>query len=85
MPFFAKNAQIVDVHGKRWNCDEIAKNFETLFVPYAKKNASYTIEDTLISSNDQLVALVLWKNALVASMERVWMHRNDRCSCAGQR
>src|SRR5882724_2375533 len=75
MPFFAKNAQVVDVHGKRWNCDEIAKNFETLFVPYAKKNASYTIEDTLISSNDQLVALVLWKNALLASMERVRMHR----------
>jgi hypothetical protein len=75
MPFFAKNAQVVDVHGKRWNCADIAKNFETLFVPYAKKNASYTIEDTLISSNDQLVALVLSKNALVASMERVWMHR----------
>jgi hypothetical protein len=75
MSFFSKNAQLVDVHGKRWNYEEIAKNFETLFVPYAKKNASYSIEETLISSNDQLVAIVLWKNALVASMERVWMHR----------
>jgi hypothetical protein len=75
LPSFAKNAQVVDVHGKRWNYEEITKNFETLFVPYAKKNASYTIEETLISSNDLLVAVVLWKNALVASMERVWMHR----------
>ena len=75
MPFFAKNAQIVDVHGKRWNYEEIAEHFEALFVSYAKKNASYIIEETLISSNDQLVAIVLWKNTLVASMERVWMHR----------
>ena len=65
----------MDVHGKRWNYEEIAKNFEALFVPYSKKNASYTIEETLVNSNDHLVAIVLWKNALVASMERVWMHR----------
>jgi len=75
MPFFAKSAQLADVHGKRWNYEEIAQHFAELFVPYAKKNASYIIEETLISSNNQLVALVLWKNALVASMERVWMHR----------
>ena len=37
MRFFAKNAQVVDVHGKRWTYDEISKNFEMLFVPYAKK------------------------------------------------
>ncbi len=75
MPSFAKNVQLVDVHGKRWNYKEIAENFSTLFVPYAKKNANYTIEETLVSSNDHLVAMVLWRNALVASMERVWMHR----------
>jgi hypothetical protein len=75
MPFFARKTQVVDVHGNLWNYEQIAKNFEMLFVPYAKKNASYTIEETLIASDNQLVALVLWKNALVASMERVWMHR----------
>lgn len=75
MSFFAKNAQIVDVHGRRWTYDEISRDFETLFVPYAKKNATYVIEETLIDSSDHLVAIVLWKNALVASMERVWMHR----------
>ena len=73
--FFADNAQIVDVHGRRWNYDEIAANSDQLFVPYAKKNASYVIEQTPVDSDTHLVAVVLWKNALVASMERVWMHR----------
>jgi hypothetical protein len=75
MSFFAKNAQIVDVYGRRWTYDEISRNFATLFVPYAKKNATYAIEETLVNSSDHLVAVVLWKNALVASMERVWAHR----------
>lgn len=75
MAFFAKHAQFVDVHGKRWNCEEMARNFEDIFAPYAKKNASFTIEATPVNSSDHLVAVVLWKNALVASMERVWMHR----------
>jgi len=75
MGYFAENAEIVDVHGKRWKHDEIAVNFENLFAAYAKKNAAHTIEDVLVDSNEHLVAVVLWKNALVASMERVWMHR----------
>jgi hypothetical protein len=73
--FFAEHAQIVDVHGRRWNYDEIAANSDQLFVPYAKKNATYVIEETPVDSDAHLVAVVLWKNALVASMERVWMHR----------
>jgi ClpA/ClpB-like protein/SnoaL-like protein len=75
MSFFAENAQVVDAYGKRWDYEQISRNFETLFVPYAKKNATYVIEETLVNSSDHLVAVVLWKNALVASMERVWMHR----------
>jgi hypothetical protein len=59
IPRFAKNVQLVDVHGKRWNYKEIAENFSTLFVPYAKKNANCTIEETLVSSNDHLVAVAL--------------------------
>jgi len=75
LSFFAQNARIVDVHGKRWTREEISKNLVSLFAPYAKKNAAYSIEETLIDENDQLVVMILWKNALVASMERVWMHR----------
>jgi Clp amino terminal domain, pathogenicity island component len=73
--FFAKNSRFVDVHGKRWNREKIGKEFEMLFAPYAKKNAAYTIEETLVDSSDLLVVIVLWKNAILASLERVWMHR----------
>ena len=73
--FFAKNAEFIDVSGKRWNREEIWKGFETLFAPYAKKNASYVIEATIADTNELFVAIVLWKNALLASEQRAWMHR----------
>ena len=73
--FFAEGAQFVDVHGKRWSRTEMEKGSEGLFAPYAKKNATYIIEETLVDLEDLLVVMVLWKNAILASMERVWMHR----------
>jgi len=73
--FFAENSRFVDVHGKRWNREEIGKEFETVFAPYAKKNAAHTIEEILVDASDLLVVTVLWKNAILASLERVWMHR----------
>lgn len=75
LTFFAKNAQFVDVYGKRWNREEIHKEFEILFAPYAKKNAAYIIEETLADNSDLLIVIVLWKNAILASLERVWIHR----------
>jgi len=75
LAFFAERAQFVDVYGKRWNREEMYKGFETVFAPYAKKNATYAIEETLADTNDLLVVIVLWKNAILASLERVWMHR----------
>ena len=75
MGFFAENAQMVDVFGKRWQYSDICSNFGNLFAPYAKKNATYIVEDTAVDSGNVLVVVALWKNALVASMERVWMHR----------
>jgi ATP-dependent Clp protease ATP-binding subunit ClpA len=74
LPFFAKNAHFVDASGKAWDRKEIGNHFETLFILYAKKNATYTIE-TIQDARDTVVAIVLWKNAVLASMERVWMHR----------
>jgi len=73
--FFAKNAEFIDASGKRWNREEVWKGFETLFAPYAKKNASYVVEATLAESSELLVAIVLWKNALLASEQRAWTHR----------
>jgi Clp amino terminal domain, pathogenicity island component len=73
--FFAKNAEFIDASGKRWNREEIYRGFETLFAPYAKKNASYVVEATLAETSDLFVASVLWKNALLASEQRAWLHR----------
>ena len=75
LPFFAKNAHFVDATGKVWSREEIGKHFETLFILYAKKNAAYLIEGMIPDTKGVVVAVVLWKNAILASMERVWMHR----------
>ena len=75
LTFFAENAQFVDVYGKRWNREEIHEEFETLFAPYAKKNATYIIEETLADNSNLLIVIVLWKNAILASLVRVWIHR----------
>jgi len=73
--FFAKNAEFIDASGKRWNREEIWRGFETLFAPYAKKNASYVVEATLTETSELFVANVVWRNALLASEQRAWMHR----------
>jgi hypothetical protein len=81
--FFAKNAEFIDVTGKRWNLEEIGKGFQTLFAPYAKKNASYVVETELAETRELFVATVLWKNALLASEQRAWMHRMSVVLVAG--
>jgi len=75
LPFFAENARLINVHGRQWNREEIEKEFVALFAPYAKKNATHLIEETVVDRGDVVVAIVLWKNAILASMERVWAHR----------
>ena len=65
----------IDASGKQWNYEEICKGFENLFAPHAKKNASYVVEATLAETSELFVATVLWKNALLASEQRAWMHR----------
>jgi hypothetical protein len=45
-----------------------------LFIVYAKKNAAYVIEGMLQDTKDVVVAVVLRNNAILASMEQVWMH-----------
>src|SRR6266849_3830997 len=81
--FFTQNAVFIDATGKRWNREEIWKGFETLFAPYAKKNANYVVETKLAETSGLFVATVLWKNALLASEQRVWMHRMSVVLVAG--
>jgi hypothetical protein len=40
-----------------------------------KKNVTYIVESTLAETRELLVANVLWKNALLVSEQRAWMHR----------
>ena len=51
------------------------KTFEVLFANYAKKNATYFVEAAPVHSDETFVVSVLWKNALLASEGRGWMHR----------
>lgn len=70
-----ENAVFIDASGKRWDRNEIDAGFDAHFAPYAKKNATYVIEAILAETGDVLVANVLWKNALLASEQRAWLHR----------
>lgn len=72
--FFAQNGQFIDVFGKRWNREEVFKGFETLFAPYAEKNAAPLVEETLAVAGGVFVASVLWK-PILASQQRIWIHR----------
>ena len=40
-----------------------------------QKKVTYIVESTLAETRELLVANVLWKNALLVSEQRVWMHR----------
>jgi hypothetical protein len=73
--FFAEKAEFIDATGKRWKREEMSKGYEVLFAPYAKKNATYDLESTVVDTPAVFVANVLWKNALLASIQRAWMHR----------
>jgi ribonuclease HI len=73
--FFGKNTEFVDASGQRWNREEIWRGLGTLFAPYAKRNATYVVEAIFADTGTVFVANVLWKNALLASEQRAWVHR----------
>ena len=68
--FFDQKGQFVDSSGKRWlGRAEIEKAAETLLAPFAKRNASFSVEDTTVDPSHIFVASVLWEVA-VASTDR---------------
>lgn len=75
-PFFAQNAQFIDSTGKRWiGRDQIEKQFEVLFAPYAKKNVTFLREDTDIGRAESFVASILWENVTVGLESTRFKHR----------
>ncbi len=76
IPYFAKNAQVVDSKGTHWQgFDEIQKQFELLFAPYAKKNVSFHLEKTDLGPAGCLIANVLWENVTVGGRSTRSVHR----------
>jgi hypothetical protein len=73
--FFAEHAQFIDAAGRRWNREEISKNCEALLAYYAKKNSTGVVKTVLIDADSFCVASVVWKNAMLASEQRAWMHQ----------
>ncbi len=66
--FFHERGQFVDSSGKRWiGRQEISKAAETLFAPFAKKNATFFLEGTTSGPSDTVVAAVLWEFAAVSA------------------
>ncbi|MCU1242211.1 MAG: ATPase domain protein [Candidatus Acidoferrum typicum] len=68
--FFDHKGQFIDSSGKRWiGRAEIERGAETLLAPFAKKNASFRLEDTTAGPSHTFVASVLWEFA-AASVDR---------------
>jgi hypothetical protein len=65
--FFDERGQFVDCSGKRWiGRKEIDKAAETVFAPFAKKNARFFLEETINGPSETVVASVLWEFAHVS-------------------
>jgi len=63
--FFATDGQSIDIFGHVWaGREKITKEFESLFAPFAKRNATYRIEKTILQRADAALASVLWENAV---------------------
>jgi ketosteroid isomerase-like protein len=74
--YFAADAEFVDSTGKRWKGrEEIGNQFETLFLPYAKKGVTFILEGVDAGAIDTFVARVLWENVTVAGGTLRSMHR----------
>jgi ATP-dependent Clp protease ATP-binding subunit ClpA len=75
-PFFAQNTHFVDSTGKRWiGREEIEKQFETFFAPYAKKNVTFLLDGTYLGPAESVVASILFENVTIGGSTTKAMHR----------
>ena len=66
----------VDSKGKCWRGrDEIEKQFETLFAPYAKKNVTFVQEGTYPGPAESVMANILWENVTIGGEATRCLHR----------
>jgi Clp amino terminal domain, pathogenicity island component len=75
-PFFAQNTHFVDSKGKCWRGrDEIEKQFESLFAPYAKKNVTFAQEGIYPGPAESVIANILWENVTFGGEATRCLHR----------
>ena len=65
--FFHDKGQFVDSSGKRWLGTEIEQAAETLFAPFAKRNANFFLKGTTKGPSETFVASLLWELAAASS------------------
>jgi hypothetical protein len=74
--YFARSVQFIDAIGELWiGYNEIEKEFEVLFLPYAKRDAAFHLESAEIGPAGCVVASVLWRNVSIAGSPSRSMHR----------
>lgn len=74
--FFSRNIHLVDSNGKCWRGrDEIEKQFEMLFAPYAKKNVTFVLQGTYPGPAESAVANILWENVTFGGEATRCLHR----------
>ncbi len=74
--FFAQNARLIDSSGKCWTgSEEIQKQTELLFAPYATKNVSARVERCELGPADTVLGNVLWENVAVVGQPQKSLHR----------
>jgi len=74
--FFGTKGQYIDSNGKCWTGrDEIAKEGNALFAPFAKKNATFLLEGVVNGPGETVVATVLWEFTTCAGQLSKSIHR----------
>jgi hypothetical protein len=58
--FFSSGAQFVDAFGQLWHHDELHKNIEVLFAPYAARKATFQLEKSFANDAGAWIASALW-------------------------
>jgi uncharacterized protein (TIGR02246 family) len=76
--FLADDVQFIDFRGKKWSGrEEIKKQFDVLFVPYAKRGVTHSAEMEIadLGTYDCVAASVLWENVVIPSETARMVHR----------
>jgi len=76
LEYFASDSNFVDASGKLWHGrDEISRNLETLFAPFAKRNAKPSPATHTCSGESLWVSTLTWMNVNLAGFSPLDLFR----------